>query len=272
MAPIIVLIMLALLIVFFIFYKRPKKKIHLPKNYQELLSQHVAFYRRLNEENKTRFDEKMKEFLSYVHIEGINTNVDDLEKLLVASSAVIPIFGFSGWKYYNLNNVLLYPETFNREEFLASGYEKNTLGMVGSGAMQQMMILSKPALHFGFDNETGKENTGIHEFVHLLDKEDGYVDGLPEALLKPKDSVPWLELINKNIEAIIAGYSDINIYGATNRAEFFAVASEYFFNSPHLFKENHAELYEIMAKIFNQKPVGDEPNKNSENLFFRLSE
>ncbi len=272
MAPIIALIILALLIVFFIFYKRPKKKIILPANYKELLMQHVPYYRRLNDENKTRFEEKIKEFLGYVRIEGVNTNVDDLDRLLVASSAVIPVFGFPEWKYYNLNNVLLYPETFNREEFLASGYEKNTLGMVGSGAMQRMMILSKPALHFGFENETGKENTGIHEFVHLLDKEDGYVDGLPEALLKRKDSVPWLELVNKNIEAIINGYSDINIYGATNKAEFFAVASEYFFNSPHLFKENHPELYEIMAKIFNQKPADDKPKENSENLFFGLSE
>ena len=254
MAPIIVLVSLALLIVFFIFYKKKKKKIILPQDYKELLSHHVLFYRRLNEQNKTRFEEKIKEFLGYVRIEGVNTTVDDLDKLLVASSAVIPIFGFPGWKYYNLNNVLLYPETFNREEFLASGYEKNTLGMVGNGAMQRMMILSKPALHYGFENETGKENTGIHEFVHLLDKEDGDVDGLPEVLLNRKYSVPWLETANKNIEAIISGYSDMNIYGATNKAEFFAVASEYFFNSPYLFKENHPELYELMTKIFNQDP------------------
>lgn len=254
MAPIIVLIALALLIVFFIFYKRPKKKIILPANYKELLMQNVPYYRRLNEENKTRFEEKIKEFLGYVRIEGVNTNVDELDRLLVASSAVIPIFGFAEWKYYNLNNVLLYPQTFNREEFLANGYEKNTLGMVGTGAMQRMMILSKPALHFGFNNENGKENTGIHEFVHLLDKEDGDVDGLPEALLNKKYNTQWLELVNKNIYEIVNYYSDINSYGATNNAEFFAVVSEYFFNSPQLFKENHSELYELMIKMFNQKP------------------
>lgn len=254
MAPIIILISLALLILFFIFYKRPKKKIVLPTNYKELLMQHVPYYRRLNEENKTRFVEKIKEFLGYVRIEGVNTNVDDLDRLLVASSAVIPVFGFPEWKYYNLNNVLLYPQTFNREEFLANGYEKNTLGMVGTGAMQRMMILSKPALHFGFNNENGKENTGIHEFVHLLDKEDGDVDGLPEALLNKKYNTQWLELVNKNIYEIVNYYSDINSYGATNKAEFFAVVSEYFFNSPQLFKENHPELYELMIKMFNQKP------------------
>lgn len=255
MTQIILLISLALLIVFFIFYKKPKAKIVLPLNFKELLSQHIAFYRRLNQEDKTRFEEKIKDFLGYVRIEGVNTNAGDLDKLLVAASAVIPVFGFPGWKYNNVTNVLLYPETFSREEFLTSGFEKNTLGMVGNGAMQRMMILSKPALHDGFRNETGKENTGIHEFVHLLDKEDGDVDGLPEVLLKRKYNASWLRLVNANIDAVLAGHSDITVYGATNKAEFFAVAAEYFFNSPHLFRENHTELYEYMTKIFNQQPA-----------------
>ena len=255
MAPIIVLIVLALMILFFIFYKKPLKKAVLPDNFKELLLQHVPFYRRLSDENKNRFEEKISQFLAYVRIDGINTDVDDVDKLMVASSAVIPIFGFAAWKYYNLNNVLLYPQTFNREEFLASGYEKNTLGMVGNGAMQKVMILSKPALHYGFNNDVGKENTGIHEFVHLLDKEDGDVDGLPESLLEKKDSGTWIEMVNKNIAAILSGHSDINLYAATNKAEFLAVASEYFFNSPGLFKENHPELYAFMVKIFNQYPA-----------------
>lgn len=255
MGPILVLALLALIAVAIIFYRKPRKKVILPDNYQLILSQHVAFYRRLSAENKTRFEEKIKEFLSYIRIDGVKTNVETLDKLLVASSAVIPIFGFPKWRYNNLDNVLLYPETFNREEFLADGHEKNVLGMVGNGAMQRIMILSKPALHAGFHNEFGKENTGIHEFVHLLDKEDGDVDGLPEALLNRKFSAEWLELINKNINQILYGHSDINDYGATNKAEFFAVASEYFFNSPHLFKENHQDLYELMTKIFAQNPA-----------------
>jgi MtfA peptidase len=116
------------------------------------------------------------------------------------------------------------------------------------------MILSKPALHHGFANDSGIENTGIHEFVHLLDKEDGEVDGIPEALLNRQYILPWLELMNRNIEAINAGYSDINIYGSTNKAEFLAVAAEYFFGRPDLFKEHHPELYDLMTKIFHQKP------------------
>jgi Mlc titration factor MtfA (ptsG expression regulator) len=254
MSALIVLLSLAVIIIIAIFYKKPPKNVILPHDYKELLRKHVAFYRSINNEEKIRFEKKIKEFLSYVRIHGVNTTVEDIDKLLVAASAVIPIFAFPEWKYYNLRDVLLYPDTFNKDEFLSGNNTKNTLGMIGNGAMQRVMILSKPALHFGFENDLGKENTGIHEFVHLLDKEDGEVDGLPEALLKRKYLIPWLELMNQNIEAISTGNSDINMYGSTNQAEFFAVAAEYFFGRPDLFKEHHEGLYNLMTKIFRQEP------------------
>ena len=254
MAPFIVLSALVLIVLFFIFYKRPQKKISLPEKFSEILNEHVSFYQKLDKKNKILFEEKIKDFLGYVRIDGIETTVEDIDKLLVASSAVIPVFGFEKWKYYNLKNVLLYPASFNREKFLESGYEKNTLGMIGNGPMQRVMILSKPALREGFMNKTSTSNTGIHEFVHLLDKEDGEVDGLPEALLNRKYNLKWITLMNQNIEKIMLQQSDINYYGASNKAEFFAVASEYFFNQPGLFKENHRELFELLSSIFNQDP------------------
>ena len=254
MGALIVLFLIALIIIAGLYFKRPAKKIILPAGYKELLAKHVAFYRSVSDAEKIRFENKVQEFLGYVRIHGVGTTVEDIDKLLIAASAVIPIFGFPEWKYYNLRDVLLYPDTFDKDEFLTGKNHRDTLGMVGNGAMQRVMILSKPALHFGFKNETGKENTGIHEFVHLLDKEDGAVDGLPESLLNRKYLVPWLELMNQNIEAIYAGTSDINIYGTSNKAEFFAVAAEYFFSRPDLFKERHKELYDLMTRIFHQEP------------------
>ncbi|MGN6297776.1 MAG: zinc-dependent peptidase [Ginsengibacter sp.] len=254
MAPVIVLFGLALVVVFFILYKRPVKKVTLPENYKDILLNHVSYYQRLTEKSRLHFEEKMKDFLSYVRIDGVDTSVEDLDILLVACSAVIPIFGFKNWKYYNLKNVLLYPATFNKENFLASGYEKNTLGMIGTGPMQRIMILSKPALREGFLNGLSTSNTGIHEFVHLLDKEDGDVDGLPETLFAKKNSSKWFSLMNQNIEKIMLQQSDFNPYGAYNQAEFFAVASEYFFNQPVMFKEKHTELFAFLCTLFNQDP------------------
>src|SRR6266487_3192335 len=153
----------------------------------------------------------------------------------------------------NLRYVLIYEDAFNEDSFSTTDIERNIWGMIGTGAMQQMMILSKPALLMGFLNEAGTNNTGIHEFVHLLDKADGATDGIPEQLLSRQYTIPWLNLMNETIEKIKQGNSDINPYGATSKTEFFAVAAEYFFQRPDLFKENHPELFALMEQIFHQR-------------------
>lgn len=251
----IIFIFCLIILIWIIFGKKKiKTTITQPDNFQQLLQQHVPFYRSLNEENKKLFEEKIKNFLSYITITGVNTTVDDFDKLLVASSAVIPIFGFPSWHYYNLKTVLLYEDAFTEQQFSTTDKNRNVLGMVGTGAMQQMMILSKPALHQGFSNETDKNNTGIHEFVHLLDKADGDTDGVPEQLLMRQYAIPWLNLMNESIEKIKKGKSDINIYGATSKTEFFAVASEYFFERPDLLQQKHPELFQLLEEIFHQRP------------------
>jgi Mlc titration factor MtfA (ptsG expression regulator) len=114
------------------------------------------------------------------------------------------------------------------------------------------VILSKPDLMKDFDGQRHNENVGIHEFVHLLDKEDGVIDGIPETLLKHQFVGPWLYEIKSEIKKIEEGKSDINPYALTNNAEFLAVVSEYFFSNPDAFKNKHPELYEYLAAIFKQ--------------------
>jgi len=171
---------------------------------------------------------------------------------LIGASAVIPIYAFPDWEYVNLNEVLVYPETFS-EEFEQEGDHRSVLGMVGSGAMQHVMVISQHALRQGFSNKTDKNNTAIHEFVHLIDKTDGEVDGVPEILLQHQYTLPWLDLAHKAIKEIMKNKSDINPYGATNQAEFFAVVSEYFFERPDLLRSRHPELYDMLARIFSKK-------------------
>ncbi|HRN57843.1 MAG TPA: zinc-dependent peptidase [Agriterribacter sp.] len=249
-----VLIFALFIALFFAIRKRKRYVFVIPGNIAQLLSDHVAYYRELNPEQKPLFEKRIKEFLSYIRIHGVNTEVEDLDRVLVASSAVIPVFGFDGWRYHNLKDVLLYGDRFNTADFSTTGDERYTLGMVGTGALQRMMILSKPALRQGFLKESRKDNTGIHEFVHLLDKADGATDGIPEALLHQQYTIPWIKYMSEAIHRIKAGQSDIDVYGATSHAEFFAVAAEYFFNRPDLFKINHPELFALMEKIFNQRP------------------
>ncbi len=238
-------------------YNRPKTTLSepVPATYTQLLQEHVAYYRALTDEQKRSFADRVDQFLQHISIEGVGTTVDDLDKVLVASSAVIPIFGFEGWDYYRLTTVLLYEGAFNKE-FDTTGDQRNILGMVGEGgALQSTMALSKPALHEGFANETDKSSTGIHEFVHLLDKADGATDGLPEYMLDKNHVQPWLQLIHASIHDIKTGESDIDPYGITNEAEFFAVVSEYFFKRPDLLQQKHPALFARLEEIFRQHPT-----------------
>ena len=252
----VVYVILFSVLLFFVTRLMRKKpaNLPLPAHYPGLLEQHVSYYRLLSPQQKKFFEAKLNYFLQHTRIQGVGVTVDDLDKVLVASSAVIPIFAFPDWHYYNLTDVLLYKDTFN-EEFQTEGDERAVLGMVGNGAMQNTMILSKPSLYAGFEVESSKSQTAIHEFVHLLDKSDGATDGLPENLIGKQYALPWLQLMHKTMEEMKKGRSDINPYGATSEAEFLAVTAEYFFKRPDLLEEKHPELFALLTQIFHQKPA-----------------
>jgi len=218
--------------------------------YKKLLSEHVPFYRLLPGNKKLEFENRVQLFLAKVKITGANTTVEDIDRVLIAASAIIPIFNFPNWEYINLHEVLLYPGSFNHE-FEQQGSERDILGMVGSGALNHIMILSQAELRHAFSDETDASNTAIHEFVHLIDKTDGSIDGVPTSILDQKYIVPWLQLMQKEIGLIHDNQSEINPYGATNQAEFFAVVSEYFFERPELLQQQHPELYDLLVKIFS---------------------
>jgi Mlc titration factor MtfA (ptsG expression regulator) len=225
--------------------------------WRAILEDKVSFYGQLSQRDRERFEDRAMRFLSHVRITGVSTEISEEDKLLVAASAVIPIFGFPEWRYRGLREVLLYPSAFN-EHYAVTGAGRDRLGQVGSGAMGGKMILSRPALKQGFSNETSKTHVGIHEFVHLLDKADGLVDGLPEALLERQYALPWMKLMQEKIKGINTGRSDIDRYGGTEEAEFFPVASEYFFKRPKLLKRKHPRLYAKLERIFRQDPAGFE--------------
>ncbi|MDA8692897.1 zinc-dependent peptidase [Saprospiraceae bacterium] len=223
-----------------------------PKKWRSYLKKNVLFYKELSQSNQEKFEKRVLYFLSKVTIIGADTSVSSIDKLLVGTSAIIPIFGFENWFYNNLNEVLLYKNTFNKDYETEGDNDRNYLGMVGSGAMNRVMILVKPALHAGFKNNESKSNVGIHEFVHLIDKSDGATDGIPELFLSKPYVEPWVRLMHQEIDAIKKQESDINPYAATQEAEFFSVVSEYFFSRPHLFEEKHPELYDLLNKIYHR--------------------
>lgn len=241
--------------VFFFYQSKPKTIDVIPDFWHNDLLHHVRFYKKLSSvADQTLFREKMQQFLSETHVEAVHFELEPLDTLLVAASAVIPVFCFDNFQYTNLNTVLLYPDYFNKDLEL-TGEDRNIAGLVGTGRFKNQMILSRKALYHGFNNKTDKGNTAIHEFVHLLDKMDGAVDGVPKLLLSNTYAIPWLKLMHDKMEAINNNTSDIRSYGGTKQEEFFAVASEYFFERPKLFRRKHPELYNMMEDCFCKKDV-----------------
>lgn len=245
----LVLLLIIVIILFVFRIRRGGELSPLPENFKEILNEYVRFYKQLNEEGKEKFDKRIQQFLSSVQITGVNAEVEDLDRLLIAAGAIIPVYYYPDWQYINLHEVLLYPGTFNRD-FDQEGHERSITGMVGTGAMQHVMIITKWQLRQGFINDNDSNNTAIHEFVHLVDKMDGTMDGVPEIILERKYVPQWKNMMESTIRQMKTSGSDINMYGATNPIEFFAVISEYFFKQPELLRINHPDLFEMLQRIF----------------------
>ncbi|MEO8052547.1 MAG: zinc-dependent peptidase [Acidobacteriota bacterium] len=219
-------------------------------SWEEVLQSHVAFFRALAPPEKERFRQLVKVFLDEVRITGIQTEVDDTIRVLVAASAAIPIFGFRDWEYHRLGEVLVYPSSFGDDYQTTGNSDRDTLGMVGLGQIRGVMILSKPSLLAGFDTASNADNVGIHEFAHLVQLEESE-NGLPPEV--PGQAVmQWVQFVARELSDPSSNHSSIRAYAYTNAREFFAVLSEYFFKSPELLKNKEPELYGMLQEMFHQ--------------------
>lgn len=216
---------------------------------EKTLAENVHFYQKLDNAQQLSFGKRVQDFLAHTVITPVNgAAVTDADKVLVAAAAIMPIFNFKDWRYARLDEVLIYPDAFTKD-YSQEAAERNVAGMVGTGAMDRMMILSLPQLRAGFvANAPG--NTALHEFVHLIDMSDGATDGIPEELLSHESIMPWIQLMQRHIAAIHQGNSDIPAYGGTNPQEFFAVVSEYFFQRPEQLAENHPKLFALLQQAY----------------------
>jgi hypothetical protein len=238
------------------FRRRNVRRLHLmeqpfPTVWEGILRSRVAYFNALDEQQQDRFRQMVKIFIDETRITGIRTDVDETTRVLVAASAIIPVFNFDDWEYSGLGEVLIYPSSFNDDYRTDGDVPRNTLGMVGVGHLSGVMILSKPALLSGFDREADKDNVGIHEFAHLVDGADGAIDGLPPGI--PADVArTWIEWVGKELANPPGRQSHVKPYAYTNEAEYFAVLVEYFFEAPDALKRKNPELYHMLVKMFRQ--------------------
>jgi len=211
----------------------------------------VSFYASLDVQDRLHFERCCLLFLSSAEIIGNQVEIDRNDELLVASGSVILTWGFDHWHYVNVDTVYLVPGSFNENSEFGK-HDSTIQGLVGTHYLKGKMIISKPALHAGFKNDNDKQNVALHEFAHLIDMADGDVDGFPEELKSSGFAIPWLDFISKKIKEINKGESNIRRYGATNKAEFFSVATEYFFERPAMMRKKHPALYKALTEFYQQ--------------------
>lgn len=239
---------------------RKRKKILLepfPEEWEGILREKVGYYNLLNEDDSYTFRKRVQMFLAEVRITGIGEQgengavmwaADDETRLLVAASAIIPVFRIPDWEYRMLEEIIVYPGSFD-ENFNFSNGKREILGMTGGRA--SVIIISGEALREGFWNNDG-QNVALHEFIHKIDGEDGEIDGIPSFFLTRSELAYWKKTVEDEMELLLKGKSDIDPYALTDRSEFFAVAGEYFFERPLRMKEKHPDLYKIMCRMFRQ--------------------
>ena len=234
------------------FDKFKTNKTYFNPNWQTFLTEKVLFYKNLTPLQKTAFEKRIIEFLKNYKIIGVDIQITDLDKVLVAASGVIPVFAFPTWYYKDLDGVYLFPDSFSiNHPMLPEGTLLN--GLVGYGGMKNKMYLSRKALYESFEKDFDGKNTGIHEFIHLIDMEDGEADGVPDILMPKAYIKPWKELIQKEIERVCNDDTVLSDYACENAAEFFAESGVAFFENPDELKEKHPELYRMLEIIFMSK-------------------
>jgi Mlc titration factor MtfA (ptsG expression regulator) len=222
-----------------------------PQVWEGILRLRVAYFDALSDEQRERFRRLVKVFLDETRITGIRTDVDETTRVLVAASAIIPVFNFNNWEYSRLGEVLIYPGSFDHNYRTDGDDSRDTLGMVGTGHLSGVMILSKPSLLTGFNITTDKENVGIHEFAHLVDGADGSIDGIPPGV-PAEVARAWIEWVGKELDEPPVKRSHIRRYAYTDEAEYFAVLVEYFFEAPDILERKNPELYRMLARMFRQ--------------------
>jgi len=219
-----------------------------PESGRAFLREHYDHYDRLPADWRVRFEDDIRIFLADTRITGVEVEVTEELRLLVAASAVTLSLGWPDYAWEQLTEVLLYPQDFDRD-YRFGGSERS-----GETHAWGTVILSIPSLRESFADPDDGFHVGIHEFAHLLDVDQTHFDGIPSGL-RPERRREWAAVMEKEMERLRRGKSALDPYGEHEPPEFLAVAVEAFFEIPLLVRQRHREVYAILAEYFGQDPA-----------------
>jgi Mlc titration factor MtfA (ptsG expression regulator)/Tfp pilus assembly protein PilF len=229
-----------------------------PADWLAYLKRNVPQYRLLTPHEQAKLRQRVQVFVhekKWIGCGGLVIN--DEIKVTIAAQACLLVLGIDyEYHYDQIRSLLVYPDTYLHPPDIHDGVFRNGAPVYGETWHRGPIVLSwKNTL--GLADEEGG-NLVFHEFAHHLDDLDGGMDGMPP--LERGQQRRWDRVIDKEYHrlrrASLQGRATLlNEYGASNRAEFFAVATECFFERPVAMREQHPELYAILRDFFRQDPA-----------------
>lgn len=188
--------------------------------------------------------------------------ITDEIRVTIAAQAAILLLGRDTRYYPTLRTIYVYPRAY-----ASTAAQRNPDGTVTEGLQPRLgeswhrgaLVLSWSDVVRGAADADDGRNVTLHEFAHQLDGEWGGMEGAPPlpSAARYRD---WARVLGHEYESLIADlhaghHTLLDPYGATNPAEFFAVATELFFERPRDMRERHPELYAQLAAFYAQDPA-----------------
>ncbi len=212
----------------------------------------LPFYGALGADERTKLRTLAYAFSREKSWEGCGgLEVTDAMRVTISAQACLLILNLSHRFYRRVESILLYPSAYRAPD--------HDVPRAGEAWVRGPVVLAwDEAYEGGRDPDDGR-NTVFHEFAHKLDMLDDFADGTPP-LAAREHYERWERIVGREYENLVdraqrGKAALLDTYGATNPAEFFAVATECFFEKPRAMRDRHGELYELLRAFYAQDPA-----------------
>lgn len=236
-----------------------------PEDYKKLISKNVPLYRCLDAAEQRKLECLVRILLAEKRFVGAG-GLELTEEMCVAIAAracllVLRRIELDGPLYPELGSIVVYPHAYKAHVQRHDGYvvTEGEEQRLGESWQHGTLVLSWQAVRQGAAIPDDGHDVVLHEFAHQLDGQDGVMNGTPELSTSAGYS-HWAKTFTEEFEALRAKLdanerTDIDAYAATNPAEFFAVVSEEFFETPEKLQSQHVELYRELAGYYRIDPL-----------------
>ena len=234
-----------------------------PDAWRAIVEQRFALFPRLAPEDQAELLGHMQVFLDEKKFEGCGgLEITDEIRVTIAAQACLLLLHREPHYYPRLVSILVYPHAYvaQARERLPGGIVVETpSGRLGESWVDDVVVLAWDAVRAGASDANDGHNVVLHEFAHQLDQEDGTSNGAP-ILEHRTQYVAWARILGAEFTALRDAAeqgrpTDIDPYGATDPAEFFAVVTEEFFERPEALRRRHPDLYEELRAFYRQDPA-----------------